>query len=139
MSQADSVKLTVGQHSYDCFKLDPWVMNEITLRIMKTLGGAVGELAMAFLAGGGELPTGGVEAALDQKIKPEHLAKGVGEAMRNLSADDARWLMEQLAQKTTIQGGDRLSAVWSAHFLGRPVDMYKWAVAALRSQYDFSG
>ena len=152
MSQKDSVKLTVGDHSYDCFKLDPWTMNEITHKILNTLGSTAGELILSLLAGREGADTDEVkkelaEAATNPKeklgeffqknVNMQHLANGLREILQQLNAKDTRWLMEQLAYKTTIEGGGRLSAEWDIHFLGRPIDMYKWALAALRSQYGF--
>lgn len=154
MSQMDSVKLTVGDHSYDCFKLDPWTMNEITHKILNTLGSTAGELILALLAGREGSDTDEVkrdlaQAAMDPKAKlgafleknvnAKHLAGGLREVLQQLDAKETRWLMEKLAEKTTIEGGGRLSAEWDSHFLGRPLDMYKWALAALRSQYGFLG
>ena len=154
MSQMDSVKLTVGDHSYDCFKLDPWTMNEITHKILNTLGSTAGELVLSFLAGrdgadADEVKKELAETAMDPKAKlgafleknvnPQHLANGLREILQQLNAKDTRWLMEKLADKTTIEGGGMLLANWESHFLGRPLDMYRWALAALRSQYGFLG
>lgn len=154
MSQMDSVKLTVGDHSYDCFKLDPWTMNEITHKIINTLGSTAGELVLSLLAGrdGADVDEVKREAAaaavdpkaklgefLEKNVNAKHLANGLREILQQLKAKDTRWLMEKLAEKTTIEGGGRLSAEWDSHFLGRPLDMYKWALAALRSQYGFLG
>lgn len=154
MSQKDSVKITVGEHSYDCFKLDPWTMNEITHKILNTLGSTAGELVLSLLAGrdgadADEVKKDLAEAAIDPKAKlgefleknvnAQHLANGLREILQQLKAKDTRWLMEKLADKTTIVGGGMLSTEWDSHFLGRPIDMYKWALAALRSQYGFLG
>lgn len=154
MSQKDSVQVTVGEHSYDCFKLNPWTMNEITHKILNTLGSTAGELILSLLAGrddanADEVKKDLADAAMDPKAKlgafleknvnPQHLANGLREILQQLNAKDTRWLMEKLAEKTTIKDGGLLSADWDSHFLGRPIDMYKWALAALRSQYGFLG
>ncbi len=152
MSQMDSVKLTVSDRSYDCFKLDPWTMNEITHKILNTLGSTAGELVLSLLAGradAAEVKKDLAEAAMDPKAKlgefleknvnPQHLANGLREILQQLNAKDTRWLMEKLAEKTTIEGGGRLLSEFEAHFLGRPLDMYRWTIAALRSQYGFLG
>ena len=149
MSQADSVKVTVGDHSYDCFKLNPWIMNEITHKILNTMGATAGEFILSLLAGsngkGEAVPPEALAAAaaedlpgfLQKNLNPKHLANGIKEALQRLDAGESRWLMEQLAAKTTIEGGGKLSDAWSQHFLGRPFDMYRWSFAALRSQYSF--
>lgn len=154
MSQMDSTKITVGDHSYDCFKIDPWTMNEITHKILNTLGSAAGEFVLSLLAGrdgadSDEVKKDLADAAMDPKAKlgafleknvnPKHLANGLREILQQLNAGDTRWLMERLAEKTTIEGGGLLSTDWDSHFLGRPIAMYKWALAALRSQYGFLG
>ena len=154
MSQKDSVKVTVGEHTYDCFKLDPWTMNEITTKILNTLGSTAGELVLSLLAGrtGADADVIKKEAAaaavdpkaklgefLEKNLNPQHLANGLREILQHLDAKEIRWLMEKLAEKTTIVGAGMLSAEWDVHFLGRPLDMYKWALAALRTQYGFLG
>lgn len=154
MSQSDSVKVTVGDHVYDCFKLDPWTMNEVTHKILNTLGPTLGELMLALLAGSGDAtaedlkaqakvvasdPKGNLGSFLEGNLNPQHLGNAIKEAMQRLSANETRWLMEKLSEQTTLEGGGRLSAEFSAHFLGRPVEMYRWAIAALRSQYSFLG
>ena len=151
MSQSDSVTVKVGAHTYNCFKLDPWVMNEITHKILNTFGDTVGELILALLAGKSDDdddfkkeasevaddPSAKLGSFLEKRIDSKHLASGISQALRNLDATESRWLMEQLADSTTIEGGRKLLDVWSAHFLGRPLDMYRWALGALRSQYSF--
>lgn len=153
MSQSDSVTVKVGDHTYQCFKLDPWTMNEITHKILNTFGSAAGELVLALLSGksGGkadQIKKAAAEAAanpanlgsvLEKALDPDHLAKGLSAALTNLDASESRWLMEKLAAQTTIEGGGKLFDQWSTHFLGRPLDMYRWALAALRSQYGFLG
>ena len=153
MSQMDSVKLTVGDHSYDCFKLSPWTMNEISTKILNVCGATAGEFVLALLAGHGKdadaVKNEAAAVALDPKAKlgefleknvnPQHLANGLREILQQLSAKDTRWLMEKLAEKTNIVGGGNLLTDWELHFLGRPLDMYKWSLAALRSQYGFLG
>lgn len=152
MSQKDSVKVTVGDHTYDCFKLDPWTMNEITHKILNTFGSTAGELVLAFLAGRDdedtdELASDLAKAAADPQanvgeffkkhVNPKHLGNGLREILQQLDAKNTRWLMEELSRKTTIVGGALLFTDWDSHFLGRPLDMYRWALAALRSQYGF--
>lgn len=153
MSQSDSVRVTVGAHKYDCFKLDPRTMNVITHKIINTLGESAGELVLAFLSGkegasADDVRKGAAAVAANPKeissfiennLNVEHLASGLSKILTNLSADDAQWLMDELASKTTIEGGGQLSATWDAHWLGRPFDMYRWTFAALRSQYGFLG
>ena len=153
MSQSDSVTVKVGDHTYQCFKLDPWTMNEITHKILNTFGSTAGEFILALLSGkasgkAADIKKAAAEAAahpaslgsiLEKGLDPQHLARGISEALTNLDAAESRWLMEKLAAQTTIEGGGKLSDQWSTHFLGRPLDMYRWALGALRSQYGFLG
>ncbi len=158
MSQANSTEITVGDHVYYCFKLSPWTMNEITHLILNTLGSTAGEFVLAFLAGhadgdadeiqkeaagllgeGGKVDKEKLGAFLEKNVNPKHLASGLREILQKINARDTRWLMERLAEKTTIKGGGKLLSEWEVHWLGRPMDMYKWAFGALRSQYGFLG
>ncbi len=144
MSQIDAVTVTVGEHSYECFKLDPWILNDVTHRIVKTLGPALGDLAMAALTsatgdGAKKLPTdaAGLSGMLEKDLDLSSLVSGFGQALKNLDASETQWLLKQLAAQTTVVGGGKLSDTFAQHFLGRPGDMYRWGFAALRSQYDF--
>lgn len=146
MAQSDSVAVTVGAHRYQCFKLDPWILNEITHKILNVMGPTIGKVVLSILASGKDPGAvrqdlaeagGSIGSLLEKQVDLSSVVSGLEEALTRLKAEDSRWLMEQLASQTTIDGGGKLSASFGSHFLGRPLDMYRWALAALKSQYDF--
>jgi len=138
MSQQTTETITLEDLTFTMGMLDPWVANEILHAISKVIGPSIGELIGATMAkeDGKDLKDKIEESAdlLDKKVNPEFLARGVSKLFQNLDVKTSRWIMEELAKVTVIDGKGKLSGSFQVVFMGRIGLMYKWAAWGLNVQ-----
>jgi len=132
MSQQDTESVTIDGVRFTIYMIDPWIANDITHAISKIVGPSLGELAGAVM--GSKDASGEAKKLLDKKLDPEFTAKGVTELFRNMDSSTTKWIMEELAKVTTVEGKGKLSDNFSVVFLGKPGTMYAWLGWALKVQ-----
>ena len=132
MSQSSSEKTTIDGIGFEIFMMDPWIANDIVHAISKIVGPSLGELAGAVMGSKDK----GAEAKklLDKNLDPTFTARGVTELFRNMDSSTTKWIMQELAKVTTVDGKGKLDSTFSAVFQGRIGTMYAWLGWALKVQ-----
>lgn len=140
MSQSDGVVKTVGPDTYRFYYLDPLVAADMSWDIANVLSPAMGALGgkmltekgnsvAKFLDGVDGAEAAGYESAVERAV--------VG-FFKHCTKDMQRDVIEKLSKVCHIVKGQNsipMEGQFTLHFRGRPLAMYRWALAGLSVQF----
>jgi hypothetical protein len=103
----------IGPYTYKVTQLDAIQGIEVLTRFINIVGPAL--------------------ASADEKDAGASVAKALAGLSTKLTADDVKYFVGKFSKLTSVSGGDlkvghepQLDAIFSAHFAGRYLDMFKW-------------
>lgn len=127
MSQLDSQSDTIGDHTFEVFKLPPLDAQDILIEILHALAPAAGKVVNV-------LEDGGLQNLMEAKIESLEAGEAIVRLSQGITKERMRELVKVMATVTRCDG-KKLNATMEVVFRGDLPLMYQWLWFALKVQF----